>query len=214
MCIVDVLRRAGAEVTLASVEDSLLCTMSRGVKLQARRDTQARPPAPTLASSARRRLTPRACGRTQADVGVDAVAGAAFDLVALPGGMPGAERLRDSAPLAALLASHAAAGRPYAAMCAAPAVVLQPAGLLAGRAATAHPAFAAKLPGQAPETIAARVVQDGPVVTSRGPGTALEFALALVALLYGADKAAEVAGPMVMASPEGLPPRAPHEWRL
>ena len=39
---------------------------------------------------------------------------------------------------------------------------------------------------------------DGPVITSRGPGTAIEFALALVKALFGADKAAEVAGPMVV----------------
>jgi len=183
VAIIDVLRRAGADVTVASVEATLLCKMSRGVLLQA-------------------------------DAALADVAASSFDLVALPGGMPGAERLRDSAALSALLAAHASAGRPYAAMCAAPAVVLAPAGLLAGRAATAHPAFAEQLPASAKASTAARVVLDGPVLTSRGPGTALEFALALVELLYGKAKALEVAGPMVMHPPGGLGPLLPHEWRL
>lgn len=181
--IVDVLRRAGADVTVASVEATLLCKMSRGVLMQA-------------------------------DVSISDVASQTFDLVALPGGMPGAERLRDSSTLRDLLTAHAVAGRPYAAMCAAPAVVLTPLGLLAGRAATAHPAFADKLPPACAPAVAGRVVVDGPVTTSRGPGTALEFALALVAQLYGAQKAQETAGPMVMHPPTGLPPPGPSEWRL
>ena len=182
--IVDVLRRAGADVTVASVEPmTLLCKMSRGVLMQA-------------------------------DVCIADVATQTFDLVALPGGMPGAERLRDSDELTRLLQSHAVAGRPYAAMCAAPAVVLAPLGLLAGRAATAHPAFADKLPASCAAAVPGRVVADGPVLTSRGPGTALEFALALVARLYGDDKAKEVAGPMVMHPHAALPPLGPHEWRL
>jgi 4-methyl-5(b-hydroxyethyl)-thiazole monophosphate biosynthesis len=153
--------------------------------------------------------------------------------------MPGAERLRDSAPLAALLKAQAAAGKPHAAICATPAVVFEAQGLLAGRAATAHPAFADKLSNQRrararPDAAAAaaargagwagrtasdflpplcpphrsavaqRVVVDGPLTTSRGPGTSFEFALELVKQLYGADKAAAVAAPMVM--PEGFKP--------
>jgi 4-methyl-5(b-hydroxyethyl)-thiazole monophosphate biosynthesis len=62
--------------------------------------------------------------------------------------------------------------------------------------ATAHPAFSDKLSDQA--SVAARVVVDGKLTTSRGPGTAFEFALALVKELYGEEKMREVAGPMVM----------------
>ena len=69
-------------------------------------------------------------------------------------------------------------------------------GLLEGKRATAHPAFAAQLSNAA--DVERRVVGDGVLTTSRGPGTAFEFALALVAQLYGSDKAREVAGPMVM----------------
>ena len=73
-----------------------------------------------------------------------------------------------------------------------------PAGLLEGKRATAHPAFASDLSSTA--DVERRVVADGALTTSRGPGTAFEWALALVAQLYGVEKAREVAGPMVMAA--------------
>lgn len=83
-----------------------------------------------------------------------------------------------------------------AAMCASPAVVLESQGFLKGKKATAHPAFVSKLSDQT--KIEQRVVTDGKIMTSRGPGTAFEFALAMVAALYGPEKAKEVAGPMVL----------------
>lgn len=102
--IVDVLRRAGVATTLASVEPGRLAvTCSRGV---------------TLVADA---------------LLADAAAGAAYDAVVLPGGMPGAERLRDCAQLTAIVQDQHAAGRVTAAICAAPAVALQPAGVLDGR---------------------------------------------------------------------------------
>lgn len=118
------------------------------------------------------------------------------DLIALPGGMPGAERLRDSEPLNKLLQEQQSSGRAYAAICATPAVFLEAKGMLKGKAATAHPAFADKLSNQT--AVQQRVVVDGSLTTSRGPGTAFEFALALVKQLYGEEKMREVAGPMVM----------------
>ena len=84
----------------------------------------------------------------------------------------------------------------YGAICAAPAVVLQTHGLLEGRRATCHPAFADRLADAG--AAESRVVVDGPVVTSRGPGTAIEFALELVEQLFGGQKAREVAGPMLV----------------
>ncbi len=165
VCIIDTLRRAGAEVTVAAAADRREITASRGVRLVADR----------LLSECR-----------------DAI----YDLIALPGGMPGAERLRDSEVLKHILARHVAAGRLYAAICAAPAVVLQPLGFLAGRRATCHPSFASQLPDRS--RVTDRVFVDGPCVTSRGPGTALEFALTLVALLYSEEKAVAVAEPMIL----------------
>lgn len=161
--IIDVLRRAGADVTVASVEDTLQVDCSRGVKLVA-------------------------------DVSISDLADQEFDCIACPGGMPGAERLRDSPALQRLLRAQSSSGRLVTAMCAAPAVVLESQGFLKGVTATAHPAFIDQVSNSSED----RVVADGTVITSRGPGTAIEFALALVKALCGADKAAEVAGPMVV----------------
>jgi 4-methyl-5(b-hydroxyethyl)-thiazole monophosphate biosynthesis len=162
--IIDVLRRAGAAVTVASVSE-LQITASRGVKLVADR------------------LIGECVDET-------------YDLVVLPGGMPGAEHLRNSKELKRILTQQQDQGRLYGAICAAPAVVFQHHGLLSGRQATCHPSFVNYLDNV--DSVESRVVVDGNCVTSRGPGTALEFALKLVELLYGEDKAREVAGPMVI----------------
>ena len=164
VCIIDVLRRAGASVTVASV-DELQVTASRGVKLVA--------------------------DRLIADC-VDEQ----YDLIALPGGMPGAEHLRDSKELEAILKRQKEDGRLFGAICAAPAVVPQHHGLLAQRRATCHPSFVQHLENT--DLVESRVAVDGTCVTSRGPGTALEFALKLVELLYGEEKAKEVAATMVV----------------
>ena len=164
VCIIDVLRRAGAEVTVASV-GSLQVTASRGVRIVA--DT----------------LVKECVGRT-------------YDLVALPGGMPGAEHLRDSSALTEILKLQKKEGRLYGAICASPVVVFQHHGLLEGKRATSHPNFSGSLERR--DAVDMRVVVDGACVTSRGPGTAIEFALTLVELLFGKEKASEVAGPMVI----------------
>jgi 4-methyl-5(b-hydroxyethyl)-thiazole monophosphate biosynthesis len=159
VCIIDTLRRAGADVTVASVEATRQITASRQTRLVA-------------------------------DALIADCADAVYDLIALPGGMPGAEHLRDDATLTALLRRQAAEGRRYAAICAAPAVVLQHHGLLEGRKATCFPSFASHL--EDASAAEARVVVDGPCTTSRGPGTAIEFALALVEQLYDAEQAREI----------------------
>jgi 4-methyl-5(b-hydroxyethyl)-thiazole monophosphate biosynthesis len=133
--------------------------------------------------------------RLVADRLVSACADETFDLIVLPGGLPGAEHLRDSAELVAMLKRQQQQGRLYAAICASPAVVLQHHGLLAGRRATCYPGFDSQLENPAPPD--ERVVVDENCVTSSGPGTALEFALKLVELLYEPAKAQEVAQQMV-----------------
>ncbi len=120
-----------------------------------------------------------------------------FDLIALPGGQRGAERLRDSDGLVALLRDQVARDAPVGAVCAAPGVVLATHDLLGGRQVTSHPSVFETLPAATRRED--RVVVDGSLVTSRGPGTALEFALALVELLYGAAQREAVAGPMLVA---------------
>lgn len=163
--IIDTLRRAGLEVTVASVGTAQV-TASRGVKIAA-------------------------------DALIADCANETYDCIALPGGMPGAEHLRDSAPLIAKLKEQKSAGRLYAAICASPAVVFQHHGLIEGVKTTCYPSFRDKLdPAQ---TSNDRVVVDGRCVTSQGPGTAIAFALKLVELLVGADKAKEVGDAMLFA---------------
>ena len=117
-------------------------------------------------------------------------------MIALPGGMPGAEHLKKDARIAEIIHKLHAKGRPVAAICAAP-MVLAAAGVLDGRRATSYPGF---LDGVARATVVDEpVVSDRGVITSRGPGTALDFALALVAELAGPETRAKIESAMQRA---------------
>ncbi|KAK3424467.1 hypothetical protein EUGRSUZ_F01221 [Eucalyptus grandis] len=168
---IDVLRRAGAEVTVASAEEQLRVDVCHGAKIVA-------------------------------DALISDCADAAFDLVSLPGGMPGASSLRDCKVLEDLVKKQAADGRLYAAICASPAVVLGSWGLLKGLKATCHPSLMEQLSSFA-TAVESRVQVDGKTVTSRGPGTTMEYAVTLVEQLFGKEKAEEVGGPLVMRSNHG-----------
>lgn len=123
------------------------------------------------------------------DMTLDAALAGEYDMVVLPGGMPGATHLKEDARILALLKQMAAAGKYTAAICAAP-MVLAEAGVLAGRKATSYPGF---LDGLADVRAGSEaVVQDGTVLTSRGPGTAMDFALALIEALAGREKRDQV----------------------
>ena len=163
--LIDVLRRAGARVTVASV-NNLQITASRGVKIEA-------------------------------DCLIGDCVDQVFDLVVLPGGMPGAENLRQNGDLKELLLRQNARRGLFGAICAAPAVVLEAHGLLKGRKATGHPNHKAGMTSASLSSSA--VVVDDNCATSQGPGTALAFALTLVELLFGRNKRQEVAGPMIIA---------------
>ena len=123
------------------------------------------------------------------DVTLDEALRNDYDMVVLPGGMPGAASLKADARIIELLKKTAAAGHYTAAICAAP-MVLAEAGLLEGKQATSYPGFLDGLSGVSLSTSA--VVQDGKVLTSRGPGTAMDFALALVETLAGPEKRQQV----------------------
>lgn len=128
------------------------------------------------------------------DVTLDVALQDRYDMVVLPGGMPGATHLKDDPRVIRLLQQMAADGRYTAAICAAP-MVLAEAGVLAGKRATSYPGFLDGLPGVMVRAEA--VVKDGTVVTSRGPGTAMDFALALIEALAGHAKRDEVEAGLV-----------------
>lgn len=109
-----------------------------------------------------------------------------FDMIVLPGGMPGSEHLKNDSRVISALQKQAAAGKYTAAICAAP-MALHAAGLLEGKRATSFPGVIDALPGTHHYSDE-RVVVDGRIVTSKGPGTAMDFALTLVELLAGKTK--------------------------
>jgi len=156
--IIDTLRRANAEVTVASV-NNLQITGSYGTKIIADKLIEE-------------------CSNKQ------------YDLIVLPGGLPGAEHLRDSQILTDLLKKQAAEGKYYAAICASPVVILQFHRLLDGKKATVNPALADELINK--DEINKRVVVDGNCITSRAGGTVLEFAIKLIELLYDNNKAEKI----------------------
>jgi len=162
--IIDVLRRAGARVVAASVGGEA------GVVTGARGV------------------------QVVSDCELSSVASEVFDLIALPGGMPGAENLARDRALRGLIRDQLESGRLLGAICASPKVVLED--LAPGRMLTAYPSFAAQLRNQS--HAGSRTVIDGNLVTGQGPGTTFEFALALVEILFGREARREVAEPMVL----------------
>jgi 4-methyl-5(b-hydroxyethyl)-thiazole monophosphate biosynthesis len=112
-----------------------------------------------------------------------------FDMVVLPGGLPGADHLADDTRIRDLLREMADTDRYTAAICAAP-KVLASSGLLAGKKVTSFPGALDAFNGLDYCTDA--VVQDGKLITSRGPGTAMDFALTLIENLVGKERRDEV----------------------
>jgi 4-methyl-5(b-hydroxyethyl)-thiazole monophosphate biosynthesis len=129
------------------------------------------------------------------DIGVDVAFDRRWDLVVLPGGMPGATNLRDHPRVQALVRAQRERGGLLAAICAGP-IALAKAGALEGRRATSYPGFGPML--GAIDYREEAVVDDGEVITSRGPGTALAFALHLVERLVGAPARAALADRMLV----------------
>ncbi len=162
--IIDVLRRAEANVVVASV-DELTIKTARGIEFQAE-------------------VLLKDC--------MDDI----FDMIVLPGGIPGAQNLRDSKDLEILLKKQAGERKYYAAICASPAVVLHHHGLVTPGQVTWHPGFASHI--EKGNILESNVVVDGKCVTSRGAGTACDFALTLVELLYSKEKKIDVMGGLAL----------------
>ena len=154
LTVVDVLRRAGIEIDMISINGSESVKSSHGVTF----------------------LADRLFEQTNLDD---------YDAVVLPGGMPGTLNLKNHAGVFSAVQTFAAEGKLVAAICAAPSV-LGAAGVLAGKHATCHPGFEDQLTGAVISE--EPVVTDGNLITSRGMGTAIDFALAI--LRYFKDDAA------------------------
>lgn len=116
------------------------------------------------------------------DQAIDDVMDQDFDLIVLPGGLPGADNLRDNPTLQTLIKRQNDAGKMIAAICAAP-KALASAGVLDGRQITCYPGALDEVDTTQFEVTDEAVKIDGNVVTSRGPGTAMDFALSLIELL-------------------------------
>ncbi len=127
----------------------------------------------------------------QTDAGIEALQ-REYDAIVLPGGMPGAKNLAENAAVRSCIELQQRKGKLIAAICAAPAVVLHGAcNLLKGKKFTGYPGTETSVTGAT--FIPDRVVIDGNLITSRGPGTAGEFAIAIIAALENQERADEVA---------------------
>lgn len=121
-----------------------------------------------------------------------------YDMLVLPGGIPGTPNLRACKPLCEALVMFARTGRALAAICAAPSILAE-LGLLEGRRATANPGFQHVLAEHGAELVANDpVVVDGSLITSQGAGTAMLFGLEIVRHFLGDDAVARVAEGVVL----------------
>lgn len=159
LLVVDLLRRAGLEVTTAGLGGRTI-TSSHAVAVQA-------------------------------DALIQDVLNQEFDLLVLPGGMPGTLNLKASSEVSHAVQAQYQAGRRLAAICAAPSV-LGGLGLLQGRKAVCYPGFEPQLEGA--QVCTQPVVTDGTITTANGLGAAIPFALELIGLLIDPETAQKVAG--------------------
>jgi len=161
VAVVDILRRAGIEVCMASL-DGNPATGRSGITIQA-------------------------------DAALASVMDEAWEMVVLPGGLPNAHLLRDDTNVKAVVQRLREQRKSIAAICAAP-TALAAYGITEGRRVTSYPSCKEEMESLAPSSVYVdeAVVEDDFLTTSRGAGTAVAFALRLIARLCGEEKAEEV----------------------
>ncbi|XP_071805703.1 Parkinson disease protein 7 homolog [Asterias amurensis] len=164
----DVLRRGKIDVTIAGLMGTAPVTCSRNVVIV---------PDKSLEEAEKKGL---------------------YDVVILPGGGEGAKNLAESSKVGEILRAHESAGKIIAAICAAPTALLSH-GIAKGKTLTSHPAVKEKMEADGTYKYSEdSVVKDGTLITSRGPGTAFNFALALVEELKGKEVAESLVSPMIL----------------
>lgn len=132
-----------------------------------------------------------------ADKTLDEAVKSDYDMLVLPGGLPGADYLDSDKRVYSLLQKMADTNKFIAAICAAP-KVLANACLLEGKQATSYPGVLEKMSLENTRLLTDNVVVDDKIITSRGPATAMEFSLSLIELLVGKNKRNEVAGALLL----------------
>lgn len=135
--------------------------------------------------------------KLEADLPWSKVDPANYQMLVLPGGLPGVENLRDHPGLIAALQARPSE-QWLGAICAAPGFVLASHDLLGSATITGYPGSLGAVPSEQLSTQAVVNDESAKLITSQGPGTAMEFALALVEQLLGKDKARQVAEPMLI----------------
>ena len=163
---IDILRRSGATVTVAGLKPE------KGNLVRGAHDVWVR------------------CDVELLDVREDR-----FDAIVLPGGMPGALNLHKSEVVNSIVLDTYKRGDLVCAICASPAFVLAPTGILEGRKCTCYPGCEEKYShlGFCGE----RVVRDGNVITGAGPGTALEFGILISEALFGKEVSSKIHSDMI-----------------
>lgn len=130
-----------------------------------------------------------------ADTTLDKVINDTFDLIVLPGGLPGADNLNADPRIHQIINRLASENKKIAAICAAPKVLLEN-GILNGKQVTAYPDSLNELNTSNIKLNEEAVQIDGNIITSKGPGTAMDFALILIEQLLGVDARRQVEEPL------------------
>ncbi|MCL2609304.1 MAG: DJ-1/PfpI family protein [Treponema sp.] len=172
----DYLRRAGIAVTLVAVGGERAVRGARGITV--------------LADITLKELA-----------GAGKAGSGSWDAAVIPGGIPGASNIAASEAACALITEMAEAGKWVCALCASPAVVLAPLGLLAGKGYTCYPGMETGLTEG--EKRSAPVVVDGNLITASGAGTAGLFAVEIIRRLCGRAEGDRIAGSVLLGSASG-----------
>ena len=175
----DYLRRAGIDLTIAAIGSSLTVKGSHNIAI----------------------VADALLGDLKSKGELDA---SRWDAVVVPGGLPGSSNLASSKETGSFLKEMSGAGKLVSAICAAPAWVLSPLGILAGKNFTCYPGEEKKVLAAGSASAGAawkqdRVVTDGNIITSRGAGTAGEFACAIITKLVSEDEAKKLAEKVLLS---------------